>query len=238
MSGPAFRWLLEVRPKGPDSKLDPHFQQQIRQKIVDLLQGIRYVTEGTGDVEAIADEMCATLTAVLTLPRQVCRRDSWPSCPRGCDATPRQPGARSSAGCSPAHGKDRRSDRLRGISQSWIDEWLIGRHREDALYELGVEGDAVRQAVATVKLMIRPSALAGRGKAPSGTAFEPYRGCTPPWKNKRSRPSPDQPLPGNTVVQQRGLRALHPFGCWPWPQSRAWPPEENLERISKPCRRW
>ncbi|MGC9395023.1 MAG: alpha-amylase family glycosyl hydrolase [Anaerolineae bacterium] len=182
VSAPAFRWLLAARATKPEEDtLDAEILPQIEQKMVNLLRAIKDVAQATGDEVPVAEEVCAKLETLLTLP--VILKKLVPTAEGGTRAATAYRAAmdyvlKDWKAAAPltwgvlfgwlfthALGKvvdaDAASLGTMGpvgtpdeISRSWIDEWLLGKLIAGALEEWGLEEGAARWAVALIKLLI------------------------------------------------------------------------------------
>jgi len=63
-----FRRLFDARATEPDQELDPALMDEVEQKLVALLRGIKEFTGSDGDEVSVAQEIRHTLEAVLRLP--------------------------------------------------------------------------------------------------------------------------------------------------------------------------
>ncbi|MEA3309639.1 MAG: alpha-amylase family glycosyl hydrolase [Chloroflexota bacterium] len=184
ISAPAFKWLLQAR----QTETSADYQQvsaQVGQKLLDLLQAIKATEADEARAEkmqAIVEEVCAKLKALLTLPTY------WPedsSAMSAADEKLRDYLLTALADEDPAvwgtllgwlftHdlGKMVEEEAYAAISRSWLADWLLDKVIARALRELGVAEEPTRHALDTIELFI--GYRRWLGEAESLGAVAPY----------------------------------------------------------------
>jgi glycosidase len=159
------RWLMENRatPVGRVGQPDLRTLDEAERRMLVLLQEVQRFTGGTGDVEAIAQEVRRKLAACLQLPALAGR---FPL-PRSRKYKAAVGVIRTHLGDDPgawgslfvwlfthALGKVVTETDFAAQSRSWLDEWLLGKLVAGALQDLGLDEGAAWWAVGTVKVLI------------------------------------------------------------------------------------
>ncbi len=157
------RWLMEQRPSEPGQPLDEEAMAEAERRVQNLLQGIQEFTAAPGDPPAVAAEIRHYLEASLQLP-VLAQRFPLPRSRKykaavemvqaHLDGDPATWG--TLLGWIFAHrlGQVMRQEGYAGLSQSWIDEWLLGKLMAGALQNLGLDEGTSWRAVGTIKLLV------------------------------------------------------------------------------------
>ncbi|HOT91474.1 MAG TPA: alpha-amylase family glycosyl hydrolase [Anaerolineae bacterium] len=165
VSAPAFRWLLTARITDPETVPDENILSQVRQKMLDLLNAVKAVAQAEGEAAPVADEVCAKLETILSLPLILDKLAPAPADETYQAATAYVLKAWKMAApvtwgtlfgwlFTHALGKVVDVETADEISRSWLDEWLFGKLIIGALEDWGLEEGAARRATALIKLLL------------------------------------------------------------------------------------
>ena len=156
------RWLMENRVADTGG-VDAETVAEAERRMLVLLHEVKRFTGGTGDVEAIAQEVQRKLVACLQLP-VLAGRFPLPGSRKYKAAVGMvrahlgdDPGAWGSLFAwlfTHVLGKVVTETDFAVQSRSWLDEWLLGKLVAGALQDLGLDEGAAWWAVGTVKVLI------------------------------------------------------------------------------------
>lgn len=163
------RWLIEHRvtdtvgADGRPSLPDAETVAEAERRMLVLLQEVQRFTGGTGDLEAIVQEVRRKLEVCLQLP-VLSKRFPLPRSRKYKAAVGMvrtrlgdDPGAWGSLFAwlfTHVLGKVVTEADFAARSRSWLDEWLLGKLVAGALQDLGLDEGAAWWAVGTVKVLI------------------------------------------------------------------------------------
>ncbi len=148
------RWLMDNRVTDPAGQVDAGVVAEAERRALALLREIQHFTGGAGNPEAIAQEISRKLEAILRftiddlrLTIDDLRFTIGPSAIEFWGTL---------LGWLFTHtlGKVVTETDFAAQSQSWLDEWLLGKLIAGALQDLGLDETTAWRAVGTVKILI------------------------------------------------------------------------------------
>ncbi|GIV95404.1 MAG: alpha-amylase [Herpetosiphonaceae bacterium] len=136
---------------------------EIEQKTLNFLRGIKQFTQGNGDEQALARQIRSELEAILDLPDLDRRLQAGGAedyeqalayLNKPLNGDPAIWGA--FIGWAFTHALGKLNDQVNAelLSRSWVDEWLLGKIIAGALQDLGLAEHAAWRSVMVMKLLI------------------------------------------------------------------------------------
>ncbi|HJW84674.1 MAG TPA: alpha-amylase, partial [Anaerolineae bacterium] len=158
-----FRRLMAARVTQPEGRLDAALLDDVEDKTLALLRGIKQITGGAGDEAALARDTRRALEAILLLP-VFDSRFPLPDSVEYADAVkylrlnlgdhlPVWGGLFAGAFVY-GLGRIVASTDYEQHSRSWIDEWRLGRIIAGALQDFGLDEAAAWRVVSTIRLLV------------------------------------------------------------------------------------
>ncbi|MGD2206906.1 MAG: alpha-amylase family glycosyl hydrolase [Anaerolineae bacterium] len=154
------RWLMDNRAAGPDEGPNAEILAEAERRALALLREIRQFTGGSGDAEAIAEEVRRKLDLAL-------RTDE--------DDDPAYWGTLLGWVFTHALGKVVAGEGVAAQSRSWLDEWLLGKLLAGALQDLGLDEGGAWWVVGAVKMLVSHQGWCDSDAAPEERAYPVLR---------------------------------------------------------------
>jgi glycosidase len=167
VSAKAFEWLMEARTEEPGDAVEKTLLDQVRQKMVDLLEAAEYASTRESDglsKKAIASRVVEELDVALSLQTrfEALDPDVAGDYEEVIDYVLENLESRHPAiwGTLLAWlfihplGKVVDEESYWEISRSWVDEWLLGKVTANALQEMDVDEAGAWRAVSVVKILL------------------------------------------------------------------------------------
>jgi glycosidase len=158
-----FGYLMENRTSSDHPVVSAALLDEAKMKFSNLVDGIRYLQQMNGDQEDLLNEVVKGLEFVLTLPeldhnqplQGKALRKAFEGLRQIHDLQPLQSWF-VMFGWVFTHnlGKLTDTENFAGQSQSWFDEWKLGKNLTDCAMALGMDEPTAGRLVATIRLLI------------------------------------------------------------------------------------
>lgn len=157
-----FRELLASRQLRPQDELDWNLLNQIKQKVVRLLQAVKQFTGAVGDEMVLASEVFQDLETILRLPATVVQssstssaecRDSMSYIQSHLHDDPSLWGCLFGWLFVHALGRIQIASNTAQQSRTWIDEWLLGRILAGTFQQMGMSDESAKRGVTLIKVL-------------------------------------------------------------------------------------